>query len=176
MSKRITRIGLGAAVAVAVSAVAGGAYASADSLPEQPTSEAISSMVIQINDDGTAIECTLTGMAAEMLVGDPSEFEGDAVWGVTEVSPTDEVPEVDAPFGEPIPGTEVVIGGEIPEGSKLGVTASAGTDPLVGGFASAEPAPIVSFDAAGVRPGTEEECAAIVEGVPTPPSDTATKD
>lgn len=176
MSKRITRIGLGAAVAVAASAVAGGAFASAASLPDQPASEAISGTVIHIDEDGSAVECTLTGLSAELFVSDPSAVAGDFVWGVTEVSVGDEAADGTVSEAVPIPATETVVGGELPEGTEMGVAVSGSTDVVVDGAEEVAVAPIVSFDAADVRPGTEEECAAIFGADPTVSTDAVAKD
>lgn len=143
MSKRTTRLGLGAAVVVAIGAVSAGATVSADTLSEPASEAVVSETVIMVNGDGTAIECTIDGGGAGAVVGAASE--------------SGEVPESEPIEVESLPGISSE-GGTV--GTAVVPSADAGeptaADLMPGGIDATD---LTELNPEDIRQGSEAECA-----------------
>lgn len=157
------------AIGVSATAVMTGASVSASTMPEPQPPRA--DVVTLGTFDGTnGYECTFTGKDAEELTAQivPSTGTVEAVPPQTADGspiPADVVP------AEPLPAGAVVVSGETADGGPIdamGTEAGAGAGvegPAVAMAAPAGDAPMVNVDgeATKLRPGTDEECSALVQ-------------
>lgn len=159
MSKRTTRMGLGAAIFVAVGAIAAGATASASAMAEPPADKVVSATVLEVNDDGKVIECDLEGDAASAAL--PTAGSGAVAIGDDRV--TGEAIRSGAHDDDLGDGGFVAVD-EDPGASSTGDPVDPGIAFIIG-TTGADGRIIASGGPEDIRPGSAEECAALTASV-----------
>lgn len=171
--KRNTLFGA-AGLLVAGAAIGAGAIVSQNAMASDGQVETANALtMINISDDGTAVQCTFTGADAEGLVpeGIPTDdaLKAQMVMGVANIVPADgSLPVIDVDGGTVVGSTGIISGefvtsGSLPVGAveasgviTVGASTSDGKVEITG--VGPDGAPIAGSDA---REGTAEECAAM---------------
>lgn len=164
--KRNTLFGA-AGLLVAGAAIGAGAVVSQNAMASDGQMETADALtMINISDDGTALQCTFTGADIEGLVpaGIPTDdvIKGQMVVGVGGIVPADgTVPMIDVDGATIVGGSDIITGsiaeGAVPVDGVITVGAGMSGELTISGT-DANGDPIVGPE---TREGTAEECAAM---------------
>ncbi len=165
--KRNTLFGA-AGLLVAGAAIGAGAIVSQNAMASDGQVETADALtMINISEDGTALQCTFTGADIEGLVpeGIPTDdaLKGQMVMGVANiVSAEGSLPEIDVDGGTVVGNAGVIVGsiapGALPADGVITVEASTATGGIQISGTNADGTPIAGPE---TREGTAEECAAM---------------